>query len=258
MGWLVGRRQQDRAHVDGTDVTVPSRGGLGLFRCAPAYEAVGVLAAGRQDAARSRRILPQAWRAVHRAWLSTCLDGGDLGQDGASHPVLTPPPPLVREPLPSDVAALTERVEKLELQNRLEREKTVRLTVELDEAKEELDQLRAEQPSGADRPGWFRQLTGWVGAKLPRIAAPPKPDRQSEIEIRIGNCLQLIEQADNIYDAIATDAPYSISLHGYAWDSTEISFSPELWSRLFRVLKPGGYVAFFAAPAALSPSRRRL
>ena len=70
---------------------------------------------------------------------------------------------------------------------------------------------------------------------------------QSEIEIRIGNCLQLIEPADNIYDAIATDAPYSISLHGYDWDSTEISFSPELWNRLFRVLKPGGYIAFFAA-----------
>ena len=57
-------------------------------------------------------------------------------------------------------------------------------------------------------------MTGWVGAKLPRISHRPKPDRQSEIEVRIGNCLQLIDRQDNIYDAIATDAPYSILCTG--------------------------------------------
>ena len=31
------------------------------------------------------------------------------------------------------------------------------------------------------------------------------------------------------------------------WDSTGISFSAALWDRLFRVLKPGAYIAFFAA-----------
>ena len=37
---------------------------------------------------------------------------------------------------------------------------------------------------------------------------------------------------ENIYDAIVTDPPYSISLHGYSWD-TDISFSPELWTASF-------------------------
>ena len=32
-----------------------------------------------------------------------------------------------------------------------------------------------------------------------------------------------------------------------SWDS-DISFMPALWERFFRVLKPGGYIAFFAAP----------
>ena len=44
-----------------------------------------------------------------------------------------------------------------------------------------------------------------------------------------------------------TDPPYAISLHGYAWD-TDISFSPELWSHFYRVLKPGGYIATVATP----------
>ena len=66
--------------------------------------------------------------------------------------------------------------------------------------------------------------------------------------MRIGNCLDLIEQERTSNDAIVTDPPYAISLHGYDWDSTDISFSPALWNRLFRVLKPGGYIAFFAAP----------
>ena len=64
---------------------------------------------------------------------------------------------------------------------------------------------------------------GWQ--KPPRIIRPIKPDRPPKIEVRIGNCLDLIEHEENFYDAIVTDAPYSIALHGYAWDSTGISFS---------------------------------
>jgi site-specific DNA-methyltransferase (adenine-specific) len=76
---------------------------------------------------------------------------------------------------------------------------------------------------------------------------PPTPSRSSNVEVRIGNCLDLIETDENIYDAIVTDPPYSIALHGYDWDSTDLSFSASLWERLIRVLKPGGYIAFFAA-----------
>ena len=161
-------------------------------------------------------------------------------------PDLTPPPPVFREPLPTDVAALTERVEMLEAQNRLEREKSTLLTVELDETREELAELKAEEPK--PKTGWLRSLGGWFGAKEPpRKPALIKPDRPPEIEVRIGNCLDLIEPEENIYDAIVTDPPYALALHGYDWDS-DISFMPALWERFFRVLKPGGYIAFFAAP----------
>jgi DNA methylase len=181
-------------------------------------------------------------------YLRCLMMAGVSGRTGPAIPVLTSPPPVMRKPLPAEVAALIERVEELELQNRLEREKTVRLTVELDETKEELHELQAEQPERA-KAGWLRNLTGWMGAKWPRRAPPlVKPDRVANVEVRIGDCLDLIEQDENIYDAIVTDAPYSISLHGYAWDSTGISFSPDLWDRFFRVLKPGGFVACFAAP----------
>ena len=179
---------------------------------------------------------------------SCLLMAGVSGKMGPAIPSLAPPPLVTREPLPEDVAALTERVEMLELQNRLEREKTVRLAVELDEAKEELDELKTERTAANPTQGWFSRLTGWVGGKLPRVTHPlVKPTRAADVEVRIGNCLDLIEPKENIFDAVVTDAPYSIALHGYDWDSTGISFSAALWDRLFRVLKPGAYVAFFAA-----------
>ena len=177
-----------------------------------------------------------------------CLSlAGITGRMGPAIP-LDPSPPPVQRVMPTDVAELTERVEMLELQNRLEREKSIRLTVELDMTKEELDELKREDPpEPPESKGWLSQLTGWVGAKLPLIGQS-KPDKPSQIDVRIGNCLDLIESEENIYDAIVTDPPYTIALHGYSWDRTDISFSSELWDRLFRVLKPGGYVAFFAAP----------
>ena len=176
-----------------------------------------------------------------------CLQmAGVIGKLGPAIP-LDPSPPLVgREPLPSDVAALRARVERLELQNRLEREKSTLLTIELDETKEELAELKAEEPK--PKAGWLPRLTGWFGAKEPpHRPALVKPDRPAQIEVRIGNCLDLIEPEENVYDAIVTDPPYAIALHGYDWDN-DISFMPALWNRFFRVLKPGGYIAFFAAP----------
>ena len=164
-------------------------------------------------------------------------------------PLAPPPPPVVAEPLPADVAVLMARVAELEKLNRLEREKTVRLTVALYEIQDELAELKQE-PSKR-RGGWFHNLTEWVGGKLPFVgtdAAEPAPERSSTTEVRIGDCRDLIEPEENIYDAIVTDPPYQISLHGLEWDSDDITFSPDLWRRLFRVLKPGGYLALFAAP----------
>lgn len=70
---------------------------------------------------------------------------------------------------------------------------------------------------------------------------------QADIQVRIGNCLELIEDEENLYDAIVTDPPYELSMHGKIWDGTGISFSADLWNRLYKVLKPGGFVAAFAA-----------
>ena len=147
--------------------------------------------------------------------------------------------------MPTDLAALTERVKELEQQNRLEREKIAPPGVELDETKDELDELKHEKGGQAMANCFTDGQLG--GGQNRRPQSPPEPERSSTIEVRIGNCLDLIEPEENVYDAIVTDPPYAISLHGYSWD-TDISFSPELWNAFFRVLKPGGYIALFAAP----------
>jgi DNA modification methylase len=51
-----------------------------------------------------------------------------------------------------------------------------------------------------------------------------------------------------LYDAIVTDPPYELGLHGKKWDKTGISFSPALWQILFAMLKPGGFIVAFSAP----------
>ena len=166
------------------------------------------------------------------------------------------PPPVQREPLPTDVAELRAIVEQLEQQNRMGREREVRLTIELDLVHEELQEVsfnntRSPPPEPEPKSRWSN-LTGrfrsMLGRKKPRRVATPAEPRESEIEVRIGKCLELIEDKENIYDAIATDPPYAISLHGYNGIAPDITFSPDLWNRLFRVLKPGGYAAVFAAP----------
>src|SRR6185437_15655511 len=90
------------------------------------------------------------------------------------------------------------------------------------------------------------KFTGWLRRRRP--LPPPRPERATVIEVRKGDCLDCIDKEPNSYDALVTDAPYAISLHGKEWDRTDISFSAALWTRFFHVLKPGGYVAFFTAP----------
>jgi hypothetical protein len=120
------------------------------------------------------------------------------------------------------------------------------LLVELDLIRDELRD-RAFHDADEQTKGIMGTFTGWLKRRRRPLPAP-SPDRSPEIEVRAGNCLDKIETEPNVYDAIVTDAPYSISLHGKEWDSTDISFSPALWDRFFRAVKPGGYVAFFTAP----------
>lgn len=74
--------------------------------------------------------------------------------------------------------------------------------------------------------------------------------RSSIITLHIEDCLTSLRSqaiSGQQYDAIITDPPYEIGLHAKSWDRTGISFSEELWQLLFAVLKPGGYIAAFAA-----------
>ena len=76
----------------------------------------------------------------------------------------------------------------------MERERSLRLTVVLDETKQELKEFRTEQEVEKPRASLFGKVAGWVGAKLTggRVT-PVQPDRPADIEVRIGNCLDLIE-----------------------------------------------------------------
>lgn len=49
------------------------------------------------------------------------------------------------------------------------------------------------------------------------------------------------------FDAVVTDPPYEIGLHGKSWDSTGIAFSLDFWSLIYRVIKPGGFLISFTA-----------
>lgn len=52
-----------------------------------------------------------------------------------------------------------------------------------------------------------------------------------------------------MFDAICSDPPYGINLHGYGeqWDNGELVFNSGFWKLCYDVLKPGGYLLAFAA-----------
>jgi site-specific DNA-methyltransferase (adenine-specific) len=158
-----------------------------------------------------------------------------------------PPAPIVPEPLPGDVERLQTIVKDLRRENRLEREISVGLRVDLYLARDELSGLAFNhgQPLPVDdhTAAIISQSNSWLTRRPPAL---PLPERETHTEVRIGNCLDRIDNDPDIYDALATDGPYAIGLHGHAWDN-DISFRPALWQRLMRVMKPGAYGAFFTA-----------
>lgn len=50
---------------------------------------------------------------------------------------------------------------------------------------------------------------------------------------------------DASIDACVTDPPYELDFMSKAWDRTGISFKPEIWAEVCRVLKPGGHILAF-------------
>lgn len=84
----------------------------------------------------------------------------------------------------------------------------------------------------------------------PLVGCLPDADATMR-QVLIGDCrdhLACLRDAGAAFHAVLTDPPYELGLHGKARDSTGIAFDAEFWKQVFEVLRPGGYLAAFAAP----------
>lgn len=73
-----------------------------------------------------------------------------------------------------------------------------------------------------------------------------------KIDLRHGDCLDRLDEMEpECIEVSISDPPYDLKSSGKGgfmgkeWDGTGIAFSQEFWTRLFRVLKPGGVVKVF-------------
>jgi DNA modification methylase len=74
----------------------------------------------------------------------------------------------------------------------------------------------------------------------------------TDVEVIHGDCLEVMRRmADASVDAVCTDPPYDLTsgngrgFMGRTWDGTGIAFRVDLWTEVFRVLKPGGHLLAF-------------
>ena len=73
-------------------------------------------------------------------------------------------------------------------------------------------------------------------------------NEQQKKDFRIinGNNLEILDNFEpNSVDAVITDPPYELGFMGKKWDSTGIAYNVELWRKVLKVLKPGGYLLAF-------------
>ena len=64
--------------------------------------------------------------------------------------------------------------------------------------------------------------------------------------IIIGDCQEkLLELDENLIDTCITDPPYELGFMGKSWDNAGVSFQKETWEKVYRVLKPGGFLLAF-------------
>lgn len=65
------------------------------------------------------------------------------------------------------------------------------------------------------------------------------------IDLRLADCLGLPDVAPCSIDALVTDPPYGISYQGHYWDKDLPN--PQIWSDVWRVLKPGSFGLVFSS-----------
>ena len=64
--------------------------------------------------------------------------------------------------------------------------------------------------------------------------------------IIIGDCQKkLLELDESSIDTCITDPPYELGFMGKSWDNAGVSFQKETWEKVYRVLKPGGFLLAF-------------
>lgn len=62
-----------------------------------------------------------------------------------------------------------------------------------------------------------------------------------------GDCREVLKNLDdNSIDSCVTDPPYEIGFMGKNWDATGIAYDIDMWSEVYRVLKPGAHLLAFS------------
>lgn len=77
-----------------------------------------------------------------------------------------------------------------------------------------------------------------------------KPTLRGSAQIHIRDSIEFLKEKideGTTYHAVIVDPPYEISLYNKKWDGTGIAFSTEFWSLVYQVMKPGAFLAAFAA-----------
>jgi len=61
-----------------------------------------------------------------------------------------------------------------------------------------------------------------------------------------GDCRDVLRDfPDDHFDSVVCDPPYELGFMGRKWDSNGIAYDMRVWSEVFRVMKPGAYLAAF-------------